>query len=346
MKQQHAQQHDKQEAQQRHYQAPTLSADSVLNQFRQLKPYKGTEDFSLSSFIRSVEFTSRLCGENAELQTHGMQIVYNEKLQGQAEKCIRRLGNFPSWTSVKQELRQYFQPQKSYSELFNCCRQVKVINLRELFEVFRNISNEISELYEFDKKKPEIFKSENVDRDLVDILIEKIDGNIRAHIEEGASLTQIYNKYARLKMLNDERNIDINHKKSINHGNKNSTFKKNVPKYVLDRYRPNNTERNQFRHQNNTNQDRHQNDNTSNRENQSGSYLNSAQFRQNQFSNSGQFRQNQFNNSGQFRRNQFSNSAQFRRNQSDNYQIEHMEIGNIQENDVMFTTEPRKANCQ
>lgn len=144
---QRTQQQAQQQTQQQQSTTPfTLSPEGVLNQFRQLKVYNGSDDYFLSAFTKSVEVTSTLCGTNVELYTYAMQIVYNEKLQGEAAKCIRQLGNNLDWNAVKSKLRQQFQPHKSYAELFNYCRYVKVSNLRELFEVFRNISYELNEL--------------------------------------------------------------------------------------------------------------------------------------------------------------------------------------------------------
>lgn len=75
-----------------------------------------------------------------------------------------------------------------------------------------------------------------MDRDLTEILIEKIDGNIRAHIEENASMIEIYNKYARLRLLDDVRTIDFNHRNTKNqkqnYVNNNQNFNKNRVTYV------------------------------------------------------------------------------------------------------------------
>lgn len=56
-----------------------------------------------------------------------------------------------------------------------------------------------NELYEFDESNPSIYSPECVKRDLKVVLLEKFDGNTRAHIDEGVSLTYFYNRYFRLK---------------------------------------------------------------------------------------------------------------------------------------------------
>lgn len=296
-----------------------LSPESVLNQFRHLKAFKGTDEYPLSSFIKSVETALLLCNNNHQLQYFGMQIIINEKLQGEAGRCIRQLGDNPDWSTITTRLKQLFQPHRSYAELFNYCRAIKVSNLGELFKEFRNVSYELNELYEFDERKPEIYKPENVDRDLREILLEKIDGNIRAHIAEKASMVDIFNKYARLKLLEDFRTIDVNHRKGK---------PQKVPNQI---WRPISNS--------NTNQ--------SNRFTvQGNSFQNSKVLRRENYNNSGQFRTqqtfNNCNNSNQYRTptNSYNNSRQTRHTNNTNT-VERMEIGNVQETELNFQNLPR-----
>lgn len=323
-----------------------LNPEHIINQFRHLKVFNGTSEYSLSSFTKSVENATQLCAGNQPLLQYVMQIVFNEKIQGDAEKCIRRLGDDLTWDSVKEKLRQHYQPNRSYSELFNYCRYVKVTNLRELFSEFKNINYQINEMYDFDERKPDIYRPENVDRDLVEILIEKIDGNVRAHILENESMIEIFNKYARLKLLDDERTIDINHRRIRNRNEKyNAPLRRNQNEfsnkceYSDSKRNSNNSDqyRNYYQKHNQNNVERKFADNSRQIRN-TYQRQNSGQFRNTYQGHNFQFGR-QANNSGQYRRptNYFSEQN---RDQLNNNNVEPMEIENIQRSEN-FTNGPR-----
>lgn len=221
-----------------------LSPQHILNQFRGIKPFD--ENHKLPAFIRSVENTARLCRDNELLYQFGLQIIINDKITGKAASYVAQLGENPSWNDVKEKLYQQFQPTKTYSGIFNNCREIKVSNLKELFDFFFNASFEINEIYQFDINKPLLYTAECVDRDLTEILLEKIDGPFRAYIYNENSLKNIYKKYANLKLLDDPRAINFHHRqqkqnliKNNHTQNKNSQSSLNY--YKKEANKPNNT---------------------------------------------------------------------------------------------------------
>lgn len=212
--QQREQQHLMQPQQQQSIQFELLTKPKdVIEQFRRLRPLD--KNHNTRSFVRSVESTMELCGNNEQLLKYGLQIVVNEKILGDAGRSVRELDYGAPWIQIKEKIMLGTQPKKTYAEIFNYCRQVKVSNLQELFSCFMNAKYEINEVYQVDIRKPGIYEPTNVDRDLVDLLLEKIDGHVRAHISEDETLQDIVTKYTRLRLLDDRRAIDYRHRKPI-----------------------------------------------------------------------------------------------------------------------------------
>lgn len=183
----------------------------IIEQFRRIKPLDGKHN--PVAFVKSVDSTFNLCGQNESLRRYALDIIINEKIIGDVAQRLGDLDNL-SWNDVKQKISQHLKPRKSYAEIFNYCRYIKVSNLEELFSIFEKSKYEICQIYAFDPLKPPIYKSENVDRDLVDIMMEKIDGTVRAHINDKESLQDIIMKYTKLKLLTDKRTIDYRHRKA------------------------------------------------------------------------------------------------------------------------------------
>lgn len=151
----------------------SMTPKDVIEQFRRLKPLD--EKHNPRAFINALEANLTLCGNNENLVQFCMGIVANEKISGNAGRRARELQNNASWEEIKYKIFQEFKPKRTYAEIFNFCRTVKVSNLNELFRVFEQCKYEINDIYLGDQFNPNIYKPENVDRDLVDILLEKID---------------------------------------------------------------------------------------------------------------------------------------------------------------------------
>lgn len=211
-------------------QQPLLTPKELLQQFRQLKCLD--EGHNVMAFIKSVEAIINLCPQNnIQLMNLAMTIVANEKILGDAGRHIQELGDNPTWAEMKAKLMQQGKPRVTYGDIFNRCRDTKVSNLRELFDQFQRAKFQINEIYLFDEDKPEIYKPDRVDKDLVSLLIEKIDVPMRSHLDENCSLNNIINKYSKIKALDDTRAIHIKHRKIVNNYNKNFNINNTTTKF-------------------------------------------------------------------------------------------------------------------
>lgn len=190
-----------------------MQPKDIIQQFRQIKPLDNNSN--INGFIKSIEMIIGLCGNNSDLIKFGVQIVINEKINAEFGTYIRELGDI-SWEQLKAKLRIQARPRTSYAEIFNKCRYVKVSSLRQLFDYFENAKHKIGEIYEFDDNKSMLYQSENVDKDLVNILVEKIDGPLRVHLDDGLTLNDVISKYTKLGLLDDRRAIDSRHKANTN----------------------------------------------------------------------------------------------------------------------------------
>lgn len=189
-----------------------LQPRDIVEQFRRLRPLG---DDNVMAFIKSVDSTFELCAANQQLLSYGLQIVLNEKIIGDVAKKVGDISSL-NWENIKARLMVNFQPRITYGEVYNYCRSAKVSNLEELFCIFEKAKFDIHEIFSFDPLRPAIYQAQNVDRDLVDIMLDKIDGTVRAHIGANETMQDIIMKYTRLKLLWDRRTIDYRHRKNNN----------------------------------------------------------------------------------------------------------------------------------
>lgn len=225
----------------------------VIEQFRRLHPLNG--NISPICFIRAVDGTFELCTGNQQLQDYGLKIICNEKIVGEAARRLGDIGDL-NWNEIKEKILYTYQPRNTYSAIFNHCRLIKVRNLEELFKSFEKAKSDLIELFTFDPLKPGAYKPENIDRDLVDIMLEKIDGTVRAHVNPNESLQDIIMKYTKLKLLWDSKTIHYEHRSSSNYNesrrynqNNNNNNISNRNQNTMDRrnYYPGNNGHRYFR---------------------------------------------------------------------------------------------------
>lgn len=321
-----------------------LTSDQIINKFQTIRPFNGKDDHSLFEFINAVENVTYLCNNNEQLVKHGMTIVLMEKLQGEARRCIHRLGQTMTWEDMKTELKIHFKPKKSYRKLMDECRGLKVHNLRELLNILRDINCQLNEVYELDNLKPSNFSPEINDQNLVEIVKEMIVGSYRINISRKSKLIDIVNIFEELELL-DEWDV-IHPKFRKNRENKNLTHNNSG---INKKFSHNNSGQNgNFRHYNNSGQNR--NFINSNNSGQNRNFVNSnnsGQYRNHNYNNSFH-NQNFTNNSGQNNRNHNS-SGQYRNLNNSNFQNNNhsipMEVDNMQE-DVNFLNEPQETDYQ
>lgn len=240
-----------------------LTPKDILAQFRQLKPLD--KDHSVTAFTASVEAILDLCPRNnQQLIRLSMAIVMNEKILGTTGNYIREIGPDASWQQIKTKLMDYHRPKSTYGDVFNKCRNVKVSNLRELFNYFEKAKYELSQIYLFDEMKPQIYEPSRVDKDLVNILIEKIDIPLRSHIDQNSTLNEVITRYTQIRALDDPRVIHYRHKqKNTQNQSTNQPHETNTSQHSKRPYQNrintnqqrNNTQDNNtgFQHRNNYN---------------------------------------------------------------------------------------------
>lgn len=330
-----------------------LTADQILNKFQKIKTFYGKEDYPLHEFFSAVENVVALCGNNINLIQHGLQMVVKEKIQGDAKMCIQRLGDNVTWPQVKAELKTQFRPRKSYRRLFDELRNIKVGNLRELFSIIRSVNYKLNEVYEFDDNHPTNYNPENNDKNLVDILKDMLVGSYRVNIRNGMTLNQAFNTFDELCLLDEDDVIHHSYRKQ-RHSHPNNQHRREFKPSENERQM--NNLRFQKTHNNNFGNTNYQRNFTP----QQNQFNGSAQFRRqnNDQKQDRHFRDNNWpvqnrQNSLQYRqfnnRNNFSNNSnRFRNGPTNNRSdpVVPMEVDNIQQQDVNFSTPPQTENYQ
>ncbi|XP_050339136.1 mediator of RNA polymerase II transcription subunit 29-like [Bactrocera neohumeralis] len=117
----HSQQLHNQQQHNQQSQQLVLRDDKVISHFRHLKPFSGSKGDNLLALINAVERGFYLCNNKSHMEEFVTQIVVNEKLIGEARRCIQQLAYNSNWTEVKQRSKQRHQPEESYSQIFNRC---------------------------------------------------------------------------------------------------------------------------------------------------------------------------------------------------------------------------------
>lgn len=241
--QQQQQQLQQQQQQQQQQPIQWLSNKDVIQQFRQLRQLDDQHD--VLAFIKSVEFLMTLCQGDALLIRFGTSIVANEKVSGTAANFIRQLGMEPSWDQMKTKLMEQMRPRMTYEDVFDRCRFIKVSSLRDLFQEFEKAKCEINKIYMFDESKPAMYENDKVDRDLLNMLMNKIDTPFRIHVDQGISMHALQTKYSNIKALDDPRAILQKYRK-----NSNNTYNKQANTNTSTTHN-NATQNNQFTSSNN-----------------------------------------------------------------------------------------------
>lgn len=204
-----------------------LSTMEILQQFRQLRSLD--KNHNVLAFINSVEAVMALCpSDDIELAKLAMSIVANDKIIGEAANYVQELGINATWEEIKAKLLDQYRPRYTYGDVFMKFRNLKVCNLRELFEFTRKSKFEINQLYLYDEDKPTLYKPECVERDLVNIIIDKIDIPMRTHSDKQCSLNQLITRYTQIEALDDYRVIHLKYRKNNKLNNNQKTNSNNT----------------------------------------------------------------------------------------------------------------------
>lgn len=262
-----------------------LTAAQIIKNFNDIKAFSGEDSYKLKSFLKSVENSERLCGENnGELKEFCLQNVINCKIIGKARTTILEIPeDRRNWNNVISTLKLRYRPKHTVHQLLFQAKEIKVYNLKDLFNKLTSIKADISEICDFTDEK--IFTYENVDKELVLILKSKLNSMLQLQINENTSLFDLDNQFCKSEIYSEGNAI-----KDVYRISKSNTVDKKNTKINYNKFTPNqNTNFNKPNNSPNKNFNKFNN-------NVSGQYK--PNFNQNN-NNSGQYKQG--NKSGQIR---------------------------------------------
>lgn len=130
-----------------------LSASQVIKSFNDIKTFSGEDNYKLKSFLKSIENAELLCGDNnVELKENCLRLVVNSKIIGKARTAIL-------------EIPERFKPKHSIHQLLFQTKEIKVFNLKDLFNKLTTYKSDISEICDFENNNT--FTYESIDKELV-----------------------------------------------------------------------------------------------------------------------------------------------------------------------------------
>lgn len=288
-----------------------LTPDQIIRNFNEITPFSGENSFKLKSFLSAVEDVEALCGQNnAQLRQYCLKKIINSKIIGKARNVILEIPeDSRNWATVVNTLTLRFRPKRTIHQLLFQAKELKVFNLKDLFNKLSSIKSETSEICDFDNE--ESFTYESIDKELVQILKLKLTPIMQIQIDQSKTLFELDNIFCQSEIYLSDEVIKNEYRL-----NKNNKIGK-INQFVVEK-------------------NKKQNPNFQ-RKNSSYNNYRSTYNSPNTFNNPNTTRPNFFNNnyhnnrtSGQFKRQNFSNnnrSGQFRN--FNNRTEQPMEIENI-----------------
>lgn len=320
-----------------------LSPDQIIRNFNEIPPFSGEDSYKLQSFLKSIMDTESLCGRNnEELREYCLKKLINTKIIGSARSCIMEIPEQQrTWTNVIRQLRLKFRPKNTIHQLLFQAKNIKVFNLKDLFNKLNKIKSDCSEVCDYEDE--DTFTYCSIDRELVYILKSKIVPIVQLQIDTNKTLFELDNIlcqseiYLSEEIIKTEYKIDRNIKNTYNDKKVSNNFKKSE----------NNLQSlNRYNHRTNNNHNNHNNKNYSN--NHFGSN-NNNRYNDNHNNNNnynGQFRRQSDNRNGHFS-GQYRNPYNRQEPNYSNRQIEPMEVDNITNElnqEVNFIEQPRQVS--
>lgn len=288
-----------------------LTADQIIRNFNEIPAFSGESSFKLKSFLKTVDDVEALCGEeNAELKKYCLKKVINSKIIGKARNAILEIPeNRRNWETVVETLTLRFRPKQTVHQLLFYAKELKVYNLKDLFNKLSSIKSETSEICDFNDE--DNFTYESIDKELVQILKSKLIPLLQVQVDQEKSLFELDNIFCQSEIYLSDEVIKSAYRIHKNHKSDNK----------IDRKHSNNKQNHNNFDQNHRNY--YNNHDIQNPSNPNISY-NSPRPNFSRFSNNN----NNFKNSQQSRRPYpaQNRSGQYRQ---DNNRIEPMEVDNI-----------------
>lgn len=266
-----------------------LTPAQIIKNFNDIKAFSGEDSYKLKSFLKSVQNSENLCGEgNNELKEFCLQSIINCKIIGKARTTILEIPeDRRDWNTVVATLKLRFKPKCTIHQLLFQAKDIKVYNLKDLFNKLTSIKAEISEICDY--KNESIFTYENIDKELVLILKSKLISMLQLQINENATLFDLDNQFCKSEIY-----LETNVIKDMYRLSKSNHIEKRNDKFNHNKFNPNKFNPNQTINQNKSNNFPNKNHNKFNN-NTSGQYKQST----NKNNYSGQYKN--ANKSGQVR---------------------------------------------
>lgn len=206
---------------------PTLPASELIKEAARIREFRGDGEYDLISFIREVDLILPLFEGNAALQQFVLQRYVINKIQGEALKAIRTLGNSTTWTTIKQELIKSFGVKDTYYGLHQKAMSTRnYLNVSDYFHKLKNILDDLNTKYEFDVQKPKEFSPLANENAILNIFLNGIDPSLSCiiHSRKISNLREAYYTLEQTNMLRHfyKKPYNKNFKKTP-HQNSNET---------------------------------------------------------------------------------------------------------------------------
>ncbi|XP_055388328.1 uncharacterized protein LOC129616780 isoform X2 [Condylostylus longicornis] len=111
-----------------------LKSNNILEYIRKavnyLKPFNGEEQYSITSFIRTMENIINDINPEPFTFKHIIKNIFNEKIQGNAKTKILDIEDSSDWAKTKERLKSEYQPKIHVTEI-----SVEAFNMKRNEEV-------------------------------------------------------------------------------------------------------------------------------------------------------------------------------------------------------------------
>lgn len=181
-----------------------LTPAQIIRNFNDVKPFSGEDNYKLKSFLKSVQGAEQLCGDrNIELKEYCLGQVINGKIIGKARNSILEIPeNLRSWNTVVQTLTLKFRPKQTIHQLMFQAKEIKVYNLKDLFNKLTQFKSDANEICDYDNE--DRYTYDMIDKELIQILKIKIIPLVQMQIDESKTLFELDNFLCKSEIYIDE----------------------------------------------------------------------------------------------------------------------------------------------
>lgn len=172
-----------------------LTPSQIIKNFNDIKAFSGEDSYKLKSFLKAVDNAETLCGDgNRELREYCLKLTVNSKIIGKARNTILEIPeNQRNWSTVVTTLTSRFRPKFTIHQLLFQAKEIKVYNLKDLFNKLTTIKSDISEICDFENNST--FTYESIDKELVLTLKSKVIPMLQIQIDENKTLFELDNEF-------------------------------------------------------------------------------------------------------------------------------------------------------